>query len=138
MTGDIRKPKVSRFFVAFSDSEQRGWWTVFTTRGFKHCFAFTELDGKTLEINQLRGSTKFILKDVKPFDYAIDLVDNQEHKVLMIDCIPNIYYVFRGPLYCVSLVKSVLGIGGFSITPYQLYKSLKKQQDIVCVEVNRG
>lgn len=35
--------------------------------------------------------------------------------------------IIRGPLTCVSVVKAVLGIGGWSWTPYQLYRQLHRQ-----------
>ena len=91
-------------------------------KGFKHCFICLNNDGLWLLVDAAKGVpvVKYLCEDdfdLKNFytDKGFTVIESEQGKAL------------KSPLVlrnCVGMVKSVLCKGGFSVTPYGLYKRL--------------
>ncbi len=124
----------------FSKLSDNSFWRIFTKEGYRHCWVFTLLDGKSwLSINPTRGGVVVGTWDNKTIcekgykDFAEFCIANGATEVLpcygklTTDFIPRLL-----PISCVSVVKHILGVKAKIATPVQLYKHLvSKHLDVV-------
>jgi hypothetical protein len=122
-----------QWFVAFYDAPVTGparWWQIFTRhhRGFGHCSAFGydpatriwlyvdwtasglavySFDDQTVETLLCAFAARGVILESDVGDARVNL--------------PSL------PLYCVSVVKHLIGYKGFAVTPWQLYRALKRR-----------
>lgn len=95
--------------------------------GFRHCFAYTDVDGG------------YLVVDARANGMDAAVISEDERVVL---CAPVTAlahgiqwfrrgYRPRGPLTCVNVIKHLLGIRAFWVnTPEQLYDYLKKREAV--------
>jgi hypothetical protein len=99
--------------------------------GFKHCAIAVRTAQGWIEIDYAIGVP--IVKVIAGRDFDIEQwYKNQGFITFTTKQAINKHFrfnLFRGNMFvsnCVGLVKAILGVSYFSITPYQLYKRLKK------------
>jgi len=120
---------VEHWLVVFLDTENAPrWWHRFVRPGFRHCLAFG-FDGRCwLQVDCLLN-----LLDVRSFAVAemtlvLEILASHQAKILAVRrAAPVSRPVPRGPVYCVSAVKHLLGTRSHGLTPWQLYRSLLRQ-----------
>jgi len=105
------------YYICFKEAARPKWFMRFLKRGFSHCFALQPYNGKWVKYEYGHG--------VLRVDVIDDVTDVKE------GCIIIKHYresndKYFGIMSCVGFVKWACGIPGFSLTPYQLYKRLKK------------
>ena len=59
--------------------------------------------------------------------HQVDVLKAGGGRILRVDRIKRYRWMLRGPVYCVTTVKHLLGMGGISFTPEQLYNALLRQ-----------
>jgi len=119
----------SRWFVGFIDSEVPRPWYWLTRPGFRHCFCFYYMPERDcwwfLEWTAYRLHIEPLVGD--QID-AIFYLLRTKGTCVVIDCedLPPAANHGTAPIYCVSWVKQLLGLRGFILTPYQLFRALKR------------
>jgi len=116
------------WIIVFSDKERLQPWDLFTSKGYRHCFAI-RWDGFNWILIDPLGSWL----EVQVMPYGID--ENVPAKMLELG--HNLLYVrksrsnkfiVRGPMTCVNIMKHLIGLKAFwIITPKQLYNYLKRK-----------
>ncbi len=110
--------------VVFANSENPSLrW--FLKDGFQHCFCVVSIEGLWIEINPQGSSLdlRFVTND----DGSIDLAEfYREQGLTVVETQQQKGAPFAGIMVhsCVGLLKAVLGIRAWAVTPYQLYKHL--------------
>jgi hypothetical protein len=120
----------SRLCYIIFDKRQgeKRFWNILTSKGFDHVFLLTEtINGTTLAL--LPTPSGCLLDE---WDYPIEeaITFFQHCTAIVRYQIParrTDIWMPRGIITCVSLIKSILGIGGWSVTPRGLYKQLTKE-----------
>lgn len=110
--------------VVFTNSERSPLrWAL--KDGFHHCFCVVSVSGLWLEINSQRGMVT--LRYLTNADDVFDLgAFYREQGMNVVETTQKTDPV-RSPLIarnCVGMVKAVLGVRSWAVTPYQLYKHL--------------
>lgn len=125
------------WFIVFCESSNLRFGKLFTRPGFEHCLAFSQGSSSTVMLNY-NGSRQVVTEF--PCE-ALELAQayaNDGKKVLCVEFESeeeSSKFTPRGLLYCVSMVKCLLGLTGcFALTPYSLYQWLKKS-DLNVVEL---
>lgn len=124
-TDDITERK---YFVIFD--KRRGaprFWHMFTSRDFDHVWLLCQINGITVSIQPTSKEC-----DINIWFYTLhEVLESLSKDVTAILEYDTSYknlkgYIPRGIMSCVSLCKYLLGVGGFTFTPYRLYKQLKR------------
>lgn len=124
-------PTRQRFtaFVVFAGADHRRFWRIFTKRGWRHCFVIIPIyypepglmaEQYSLIIDQRTNHTAVDVFFQSPKSVADEALQRGATCVIKFEVDRKDYrdYVPRGFLTCVSIVKSVLGIGAwYVITP---------------------
>tara|TARA_B100001179_G_C18564594_1_gene392178 strand:+ start:564 stop:986 length:423 start_codon:yes stop_codon:yes gene_type:complete len=128
----MEKAKTSeRMWVVFSGHSELKI-LHFLKKGFRHCFVVLN-DGKNwITFDPLSHHTEIVVQKL-PFSFdLIGWLTAKDYKILPAN--PNYKRTKPAPLMlftCVEAVKRVLGIHDrYIITPYQLYKFLKQNNQI--------
>lgn len=120
----------SRTYYVIFDRRQGSprLWNLFTRKGFDHVFLITATSCDTTLAILPTPSGCYIEEWADPV---------QDILALFHHCTAWIHYTTkpgrtdiwcpRGFITCVTLVKSILGIKGWALTPYALYKQLTKE-----------
>lgn len=127
------------YYLLFRKYDSRNlplFWKVvfFFTSGPNEEFGHVDLiascgDDKTIVVVCAPWAMDIELKDVPIDDYLGLLKKSEESKacVEMKSAKSSDNFLPRGAITCVSVAKALMGIRGFlAITPYQLFKKLKK------------
>jgi hypothetical protein len=116
------------WFVVFSRSSSylTPWWVrLFTRNNFQHCYAFRDYHGITLIVNHVAQGLLIDATNVKARDCARAWAADKGDTVVLFASQLKPRYTPRGVQTCVSVVKSVIGLGAPRIlTPQQLYQYL--------------
>ena len=98
---------------------------------FQHCFVCVLSEGYWVEIDKVQGKCKIRVVAGADFDLAA-LYEKNGYKVLTTKRQKADIWRFN-PFYgnimvanCVGVVKAVLSMNSLALTPYQLYKELKR------------
>lgn len=116
------------WIIVFSDKERLHLWDLFTSKGFRHCFAL-RWDGFNWVLVDPLGSWL----EVQVMPYGIDENVPQKmldlgHKLLYVRKNRSFRIILRGPMTCVNIMKHLIGLRAFwIITPKQLYNYLKRK-----------
>lgn len=113
------------WWIEFHDPDPAHWWMRFTEKGFGHCSAFALLDSGWQVVDCVSDGLK-----VYWLDGRHDLVEFWRSRgalVLVANARARPLGNLRGPLTCVSVVKALLGVRGFSVTPFQLCRRLMEE-----------
>lgn len=114
-------------FTPLDVTKPKHWWNYFINNEYAHVRAFTDMGEYWLTVDPLYSHTHIALVNKKVdllgkalSDSRVVLVEN----LIKENAIPKIL-----PFSCVSVVKSLLGIHDYSITPFQLYKNLLRRHN---------
>jgi len=103
-------------YICFREAERKAWYLKLLKKGFSHCFALTNDRGYGVKYESGEGLTRVdIVSDYA--EYTKDCI------IVRIDIKPRKRTIMLNS--CVGFVKFIAGIGGLSLTPYQLYKRVK-------------
>lgn len=101
--------------------------------GFGHCFVCILTDGHWIEFDKVRGkfTVRIMVNDTYDMKYHYEQCG---YKV--IEFKPQKPKVWKfNPFYgnimvanCVGMAKAILSIDSFALTPYQLFKTLKRRK----------
>lgn len=120
------------YYVIFDKRRSSGFyfWHLFTRKNFHHVYLITKANGGCMVMSPTPYSCEI---DIYP-----DTVDSfiQALPADVTAIVPYVAYSGnlksyrpRGIINCVTLTKYFLGVGGFSFTPYGLYKKLMRLSD---------
>lgn len=119
---------VNTWIVIFCDGPGgRRWWHWLFKPGFRHCFALG-WDGRCwLQVDGLSN-----ILDVRSFAdvemrVVMALLREAGAAAIAVDRRVVSRGIFRGPLYCVPTVKHLLGVRACALTPWQLYRALRRR-----------
>ena len=116
--------------VVFFGGNKTHWWTRFLKKGYYHCLIAMNIGcDRWVLIDPVMSYTDFIIFEGDDF---IKKLASIGYTYLMTKPMPvqflDIKWSLR-PFTCVEVVKRLLGIQKkFIITPYQLYKYIKKEE----------
>lgn len=112
-----------KYYVVFSDSDRKKWWTSFLKKGFRHVHVLRESDcGEHWILANAVGGNIFL--DIFPLICLQDIYRNSTIVEYWSQMHQEPFFKIA-QLNCVELVKMVLGIRKFRIfTPYQLFKHI--------------
>ena len=100
---------------------------------FKHCLIALDNGEHWIEVDGAVGIS--IVRGMAPSDYDLagyyrsfgwTVVETEQAKLQTMS-----QYIFRRPCVfanCVGMVQLILGVTGFALTPYSLYKQLKRKE----------
>lgn len=121
---------VETYYIVFTNAKHNGAFLRHLKKGFQHVFAVKKSFGKKFWI-AVNPMTDYMLVDIIPTrDYPLirDVLVDKTATVL--ECEVTIREKKGHRIHfisCVETIKALLGIRAFwVITPYQLYKYLKK------------
>tara|TARA_Y100000590_G_C15492450_1_gene928342 strand:- start:10 stop:405 length:396 start_codon:yes stop_codon:yes gene_type:complete len=122
---------ISKFVVGFIDRNDRYWFDLFTKPGFRHCliFGYNKKINKWISFDWTKIGTEITILNNDEYIYVKSEAKKQLGATFIeIKKIQTMYSNWSWiPMYCVSVIKSILGIKKpFIITPYQLYCALNK------------
>ncbi len=122
---------ISTYYIVFDKKRdnQRFWWSSFVSFRFSHCYVLIGCgEESTALIEHTYGGTYFHVYNSPTKDKIIELSRLGVTAILSYTVnSTNLHKrVHRGPISCVSLVKSLLWIQDFplAMTPFSLYKLL--------------
>lgn len=115
--------------VAFGDFHKRDrrWWHPFCEPGFSHVLAFGYVRGGWVVIDPLVGHIDVRVAIGSETDLLIGALKVAGGRILRCDRVIRHSWRPRGPVYCVTVVKHLLGVRGFAVTPRQLHDALIAQ-----------
>lgn len=104
------------------------WLDRFMQPGFKHCFVAVRTDGRWITLDGRAGLPVVEIAAEADCDLAA-FYRGEGFTVVETEQRIRVPFTIAVPYSCVGLAKGILAIGApFSITPYQLYKHLMKEQ----------
>jgi len=116
------------WYIVFADGGRWHIWDIFTSPGYRHCFAI-RWDGFNWVLIEPFGS--WLEVQVMPYgpkDNVPQLMVSLGHKVMYIRKSRQNKFIMRGILTCVTIMKHLLGIRAWWIlTPKQLAKYLERK-----------
>ena len=107
-------------FLGQKSVDDPAWYARWLKTGFVHCFILVESEGYWIKLEGTNGIVHVSL--ASPFN------DHYRDQWATVIETPVADGPIRCPLVartCVGLIKSVLGIRAFALTPWQLYKYLE-------------
>lgn len=107
-------------YLVFGNTKVNWWWNRFLKPGYQHCFAFVQHGDKWIRIDGEKESLVVCLDN--PVEYV------KGHKLVKVVQKTGGRGIFSLST-CVALCKKAIGMRNpFVLTPYQLYKAVKKWQ----------
>jgi hypothetical protein len=125
--------KESRYFVVCTQSLKRYWWTPYLRHNYSHCYLLIWEGACWLYLDPVMNRAHVAILDFYEFQHPAVWLKDPRARVFEAWPKPDAerlraWWLF-GPLTCVEIVKSFLGIGGFWIwTPWQLAQYLRKRK----------
>lgn len=123
----------AEWYIAFYDTraqEGRRWWHWFTRPGFGHCCAF----------GYVRATETWILIDWTAEGLSVQALRGETVDALIVESVSRGVVLAARPcpggtrsglrlpvLYCVPMVKHLLGLDSWAVTPWQLFCELKRR-----------
>jgi hypothetical protein len=102
-----------------------GWASRFLRPGFRHVFVAVEADGQWIRIDGMDGLVKVSIDAPADYDLA-GYFRAEGYTVVETEQAAGPSGCPFAVANCVGLVKGVLAIRSFAITPYQLFKELSR------------
>ena len=121
------------WLVFFYDPPNHEWYHRFRKNGMAHCgaFAYYPKKDKWLVVEHIHRRLDLNIIDGAEVDGMLAYVIQHKGVVLKCKTFRHKWRLFQAAWLrehsCVTVVMRVLGINRLIITPYQLYKYLKKQ-----------
>lgn len=113
-----------RWWFCFSNSNQPNL-RRFLKDGFSHVHAFCEMNNIVLAVEPMLGCTNFVVVE-ETAQNMIKYAKEAGHTVVcaVIEPKPD-EFIYRSPIItCSSYLAYSVGLSGFCLTPYMLYKKL--------------
>jgi len=105
----------SDYYIVFTEANKRYWYMRWLKKGFSHCFVLKADRGVWIKCDAGHGElTTDVIKDCDK------LLENCI--IVKINSKPRKKWIMLNT--CVSMVKLITGLSGWSLTPYQLYKRI--------------
>jgi hypothetical protein len=126
-----------KVYVVFTDGPIDHWWSWFTKKGYKHCFALVpiELDGRHLCL-RIDWRVNYMMTPLytnSVFEVIKAEEDVTEVHLVRVAKTPQMKYIID-IRSCVTIIKSMLNARWlFTQTPWALCKKLRKQKNAVRV-----
>ena len=118
------------YYIVFVDGGRWNLWDVFTSSGWRHCYAIHYDGFNWIEINPYSSFLDVLILDYVDDEDVPQLLVSQGHKVVYIKKQRKDKFRMRGLLTCVSIIKHLLGIRAWwVITPKQLAKHLVRKHN---------
>ena len=118
------------YYIGFSEREGLHFWDVFTTKKFRHCFAF-KWDGFNWIVIESLGCVLEV--EILPYgedDDVPQIMEDAGYLITQMKRVEHNKYIFRGWMTCVTVVKHLLGIRKpWIVTPKQLYNYIKRRKN---------
>jgi len=117
-----------QWYVVFMDVPDKYWWRPLLKKGFRHCMCYRKVPNGVFIINFTGGGVDAYFLECESAEWMAKAYKNSGDTVLVGSEMQKSSRIsFGGFIYCVNLVKSVLGLRGcLALTPHGLYKKLKK------------
>lgn len=132
--------KAQTWYVIFEKPRSRGfrWWRLFTGNRFAHCWMITQAGEGIIYYEPLHWGM-CCHYDETTLDHALTELAASDITALVsvtIDYRLCHEYQWRGLYSCVSQVKAALGLRKcyFTLTPFQLYKRLCKNDKAIVIK----
>ena len=104
------------YYVVFREAERKRWYLKLLKKNFSHCFVLTNDKGNWVKYESGDGIARVdIVSNYADHtnDCIIVRIETEKQKrTMMLNS-------------CVGFAKFIIGCGGLSLTPYQLYKRIK-------------
>jgi len=122
--------KHQHIWIVFKDETDLPWLKILKP-GFRHCYAVMNDTKHWIVIDPLSNYTDISVHEL-PVDFNLPLwIKNQGHTVMRAYAHHPQKQAPIAAYSCVEAIKRLLGIHSmFMITPWQLYKFLRKKQTI--------
>lgn len=105
-------------YLVFGKTKASHWWNRFIHKDYQHCFCFFQHGEHWIRLDCSKEGVVNCLDN--PFDYI------ESHKVVKVVQKTGRRGIFNLST-CVALCKKAIGMRNpFVLTPYQLYKAVKK------------
>jgi hypothetical protein len=116
--------EIEEWFVAFGEFHKSWrWWHLFTRPGWRHVYAFATQRGAWVVVDPLSNRQAVVLLHGDDMDEII-----RAHRAAGFPVLRMRREIhkrgFAQPLYCVSVVKHLLGLRSWAITPKQLHDAM--------------
>jgi hypothetical protein len=125
---------VERWWVCFEDATHRGWWRLWTSKGFGHVWAFRMLGEHTFVINP---HLHRIETEIAPYRAAqvVEEMKSKGLRVLVYARAISVYdagrdrYIGRGfVVNCATVLAYLMGVRfSWCCTPRALYRALLRE-----------
>lgn len=130
MTPFRAKSGPTLWILAFYKKVESAWWRPFIPGRFKHvgCVGFDPLTDQWLYADWARDG--LVIRAITQDELVAFTVWIRNQGGKMLECeveFERRIALFRGPVYCVTLAKHLLGWSSWALTPQQLYNlAIKK------------
>jgi len=123
---DIRPDaKLAHWYLIFTDVKRRRWWDRVLKPGFNHCYAMRWDGFNWLIVNPRSDFLEVEVSQICDHNLRNAAIGEATAVVSVLCQVPRGRLrsrFFAGPVTCVEVVKSLLGIRAFFLfTPWQLY-----------------
>jgi hypothetical protein len=126
---------VTEWWICFGEfAPKKSWWHIFTRPGWRHVFAIGYSNGQWIILDPMSHRLDVVAMNGDQLDDVIAGIKLMGGRFLRMQSKRIHYFRAWEPLYCVSVVKHLLGINGFAWTPEQLYRLMKKHGAVAAYE----
>jgi len=117
------------WLVVFVDSGRFNMWDIFTSKGYRHCFAIRWDGYNWVMIDPMGSWLEVQVLPYGPEDNVAEMMRDRGYRVGYVRKSRRDRFIFRGFMTCVSTVKHLLGIrAAWVITPKQLHNYIIRKQ----------
>jgi hypothetical protein len=117
--------QVDRWFVVFAEADVTDWWRVATRPGFRHVYAFgAECRDRWILVDWASDGMAVVPLTGAEVDRLVLGIHLTGGRILRFDRWPGRRRRTPVVCWCVPFVKHLIGLPGFALTPYQLYREM--------------
>ncbi len=120
---------IDEWFVAFGEFQPgRHWWDLFTQPRWRHCFAFGTTGKEWIVVDSISIRCFVGTVSGEEIDQMIAGIRLDGFPILRMKAVRLHSHRQIEPLYCVSVIKHLLGIRSrLTLTPKQLHREMLKR-----------
>jgi hypothetical protein len=120
--------EVHEWYVVFGEFfEKQSRWHIFTRPGWRHVLAFGWSGDRWIIVDPMSHRMGVMAVEGKQLDEMIVGFGLMNAKILRMKRAGIHRLRAWEPLYCVSVIKHLLGLDGFALTPEQLYRLMLRR-----------
>ncbi len=121
------------FYVVFvAEQSFGGWWCIFTTAKWRHVAVFWAIPGDNggvfvQHVEYVRGQIQVNVYPYSAVEWIRRLEDTEQITAIIeyhVDKIEAFYYNLPRFMNCVTVVKAIIGMKSFVLTPNRLAQNL--------------